>query len=81
MSNTILCDAHTPPLRRFNQEAEVAVTGKQHHLANIFGELHGIDGEPDVHVTLHPSPCAGRWLRRILQFAEAYHSIRRGQKH
>jgi hypothetical protein len=58
-ANAILCDAHTPPLRRFNQGAEVAVTGKQHHLANILSELHGIDGEPDVHATLHPAPAAG----------------------
>jgi hypothetical protein len=25
----------------------------------ILGELHGIDGELDVHVTLHPAPAAG----------------------
>ena len=52
-------DANAAPLHRLDQGAEVAVTGKQHHLVDVLGEFHGIDGELDVHIALHLAPAAG----------------------
>ena len=37
-------------LHRLDQRAEIAVAGKQHHLIDRAGELHGIDRKFDIHV-------------------------------
>ena len=44
--------ADATTLYRFDQRAEIAVTRKQHHLVDMFGEFHGIDRELDIHVAL-----------------------------
>ena len=43
-------DAHAAPLHRLDQRTEIAVAGKQHHVVDRAGELHGIDGKLDIHV-------------------------------
>src|SRR6478736_6433356 len=52
-------DANAAALNGFNQRAKIAVTGKQHDLVDVLGELHGIDGEFDVHIALHLAAAAG----------------------
>src|SRR5882757_6324159 len=52
-------DANAAALHRFNQRAKIAVTGKQHDLIDMLGELHGIDGEFDVHIALYLAAAAG----------------------
>ncbi len=46
-------DADAAALHGLDQRAEIAVAGEQHDLVDMFGKLHGIDGELDVHVALH----------------------------
>ena len=43
-------DAHAAPLHRLDQRAEIAVPGKQHHVVDVRGDLHGVDRELDIHV-------------------------------
>src|SRR5262249_29491042 len=38
-------DADAAPLHRFDQRTEIAVAGKQHHLVDMWSELHGIHGK------------------------------------
>ena len=52
-------DADAAALHRFDQRAEIAVAGEQHHLVDMLGELHGIDRELDVHVALDLAAAAG----------------------
>ena len=44
--------AHAAALHRLDQRAEIAVAGEQHHVIDVRRDLHGIDGELDVHVAL-----------------------------
>jgi hypothetical protein len=46
-------------LHCLDQRAEIAITGKQHHLIDLPGELHGIDRKLDIHVTLDLASAAG----------------------
>src|SRR5262249_5634648 len=46
-------DAHPPSLHRFHQRPKVAVAREQHHVIDMTGNLHGVDGEFDVHVALY----------------------------
>jgi hypothetical protein len=46
-------------LHRLDQGAEVAVTREQHHLVDVLGELHGVDGKLDFHVALDLAMAAG----------------------
>ena len=53
-------DGHPDPttLQRLDQRAEIAVTGEQHNLVDVFSELQGIDrekGNKDV--------TSGYWMR------------------
>jgi len=41
---------HSPPLHGLDQRAEVAVTGKQHHLVDMLGDFHRVDRDLDTHV-------------------------------
>src|SRR6266568_4813923 len=43
-------DAHPAALHRFDQRAEIPVAGEQHHVIDVTGKFHGIDGELDIHV-------------------------------
>jgi hypothetical protein len=43
-------DAHPTALHRLDQRAEIAVAGEQHHVVDVAGEFHGVDGELDIHV-------------------------------
>ena len=45
-------------MHRLDQRAEIAVTGKQHHLIDMLGKLHGIDRKLDIHVALDLAPTA-----------------------
>ena len=49
---------HAAPLHRLDQRAEVAVAREQHHLIDMLGEFHGIDGKFDVHIALHLAAAA-----------------------
>ncbi len=42
-----------------DQRAEIAITGKQHHLIDMLGKVHGIDRKLDIHVALDLAPAAG----------------------
>src|SRR5215470_5902989 len=46
-------DPYAPALHRLDQRAKVAVTGEQHHMIDVPGDLHGIDGKLNVHVAFH----------------------------
>ena len=52
-------DAHALALDGFDQRAEIAVAGKQHHLIDMIGQLHRVDGELDIHVALDLAAAAG----------------------
>ena len=54
-------DGHPDPatLQRLDQGAEIAITGEQHDLVDMFREFHGIDCEFDIHVALHLAAAAG----------------------
>ena len=41
-------DAQALALQRFDQRAEIAVAGKQRHVIDVPGDLHGVDREVDV---------------------------------
>ena len=43
-------DAHPAALHRLDQRAEIAVAREQHHVVDVAGEFHGVDGELDIHV-------------------------------
>src|SRR5215471_1447269 len=45
-------DAHALTLHRLDQRAKVAVARKQHHVVDMPGNLHGVDGKLNVHVAL-----------------------------
>ncbi len=51
--------ADAAALHRFDQRAEIAVTGEQHDLVDMFGEFHGIDRELDIHVALDLAAAGG----------------------
>jgi hypothetical protein len=54
-------DGHPDPatLQRPDQGAEIAITGEQHDLVDMFGEFQGIDREFDIHVAPHLATAAG----------------------
>src|SRR6516162_11365968 len=49
-------DADAAALHRFHKRTKIAVTGEQHHLVDVFGELHRVDRELDVHIAFHLAP-------------------------
>src|SRR5690606_27692147 len=52
-------DAHALTLDRFDETAEIAITGEQDRMVDIFRKLHHVDGELDVHITLVFAPPGG----------------------
>ena len=50
-------DMDAAALDRFDERTEIAVAGKQHDLINLFGKLHRVDCDFDVHITFE-SPTA-----------------------
>ena len=60
-------------LQRLHQVAEIAVAGEEHEMVDVFGHLHGIDGELDVHVALHLAAAlrVGEFLERLGDHAVA----------
>lgn len=46
-------DADAAALYRLNQGTKIAVAGEQQHFIDTFGEIHGVNRELDVHVSLH----------------------------
>jgi hypothetical protein len=52
-------DVHAAPLDRLDQGTEIAIAGEQHHLINVFSDLHSINGKLDVHVALNFAAASG----------------------
>jgi hypothetical protein len=52
-------NADAAPLNCLDKGAERSVAREQNHLVNLTGELHGIDGKLDVHVSLELAAAAG----------------------
>jgi hypothetical protein len=57
-------NADTPTLDCFDKGAESSIAGEQDHLVDLTGEIHGIDGKLDVHVSLDLAATAG--VRELL---------------
>ena len=49
-------DAFALMLQRLHEGAEIAVSGEQHDMIEMVGELHCIDGKLDIHVALDLAP-------------------------
>ena len=52
-------NADAATLDCFDKGAESSIAREQDHLVDLTGEIHGIDGKLDVHVSLHLAATAG----------------------
>ena len=57
-------NADTATLDCLDKVTESSVAGEQNHLVDLIGEIHGIDGKFDGHVSLHLAATAG--VRELL---------------
>jgi len=55
------------PLHRFDQPAQIAVAGEDHHMVEMRAEVEHVDRHLDVHAALDPAPPGGvgELLRRL----------------
>ena len=60
-------------LQRFHQGAEIAVAGEYHQVIEMVGELHGVHGKLNVHVSFDFSPprSIDKFFRRLCQHGVA----------
>jgi hypothetical protein len=65
------CDLDAVTLHGPDQCAEIAVAREEHHMIDMLGELHGIDGEFDVHVAfdLATAGLVNKFLVRLISRA------------
>src|SRR5690242_10413307 len=68
-------DADSPAflLRRFNETAEVAISGENDDVIDHLRHFHDVDGKFDVHVALDapPSLAVGELLERLCHYRKA----------